>query len=109
MIVLDVDEARRPKAERLARAGGEVVGLELVVLPVKEVLPLRRDAEHATAGEVSLQHQGPFTRGRVDAIEIRRGTFVIVDIFARVAADRPDAVFGDVDVAHRFVRELHVT
>ena len=104
MIVLGIDEADLcVAAERLRGARVHVVGLELGVLPVDEVVAVGRDADDVLPDQLALFDQCPLAGRRVDAIDVRRGELVIGDVGARVAADRPPTILTDLDVTHRAV------
>ena len=109
VVVFRVDEAHRRlrDAERARGVGLEVVDLELAVLPVEEVRAMRRDAQDVTAGQLSLGDQRPLAGGGVHAVEVGgRQLLLVGEVGARVAPDRPLAVWRDVEISHRVVGEL---
>src|SRR5437899_1010630 len=99
MIELHVDEARTRRADHLRGGRVEAVRLELVVLPVDEVVAVRRNAQHVLPDELVLGDERPLAGRRVYAIEIRGGTPVVGDVAARVRADSPASVLADLHVA----------
>src|SRR5262249_24951346 len=107
LIELEIDEARRRRpAERLGRRAVEVVRLELVVLPVEEVVAVRGNAEDVLPSQHVLRDERSLTGARVDTIDVRRGPLVVGDVPARISADRPASIWPDVELAHRRIGEL---
>ena len=109
MVEFNVHEAQPvPVAERLARAGVEIVRLDPVVLPVQEMSAVRRDAKDVSTRQLPLEHQRSFAGGRVDAVEVCGRPLMVVDVAPRVASDGPLAIRRDLEVAHRGIRERDV-
>ena len=111
MVELGVDETHRWLADsdgpRAARV--EVIGLQLLIPPVQEEVPVGRDPESVVPGRgvdhLIFQDQRALAGRRVYAIEVGRGPLIVRDVSARVAPDRPASVDGHVEIAHRGIRE----
>ena len=108
MIEVAVDETDvGSPAERLRCRGVERVRLDLAVLPVEEVVAVRRNPEHVLADQLILEDQLPLAGGGIDSVDVRGRRLVVGDVAARVAPDGPAAVRADFDLAHARIGERH--